>query len=239
MAELLDWPEKDFIEAFEEVLRLGMAQTDFEAPLVFLPNAIKYNPPQAPNVITGWRATWEEVPECQLKENIRRVLEGFLNGMTEAFQEAFQRACPKYCPKQEQEQLPGIGSRKQEQDKASSLVVAPIFSMPKSERSKRGHDLEALPEWVPLEAWNGFVEMRKGKKAEVRGRAFDLIIKQLERFRASGEDISAILDQSTANGWKGLFSLKNAGVPNQEQGALKEIDHMTGTHKKADGSLGF
>ena len=88
MAELLGWDKKGFREAFEEILSLGMVKADFEAPLVFIPNAIKYNRPQSPNVITAWSRAWENVPECPLKEHIRQLLEASIEGMSRGFQEA-------------------------------------------------------------------------------------------------------------------------------------------------------
>lgn len=70
-----------------------------------------------------------------------------------------------------------------------------------------GHTSQ-LPDWIPLEAWNGFVEMRKAEKASMTGRAMTLQIGKLEKFRALGHDIEAILDQSTSNNWKDLYPVK-------------------------------
>jgi len=104
MAELLGWPMEALLEAFEEVSAQGMAKADFNtAPLAFIPNAIKHNPPQSPNVVKSWRSTWSDLPECPLKLEIWQVLKDFLDGMGEAFREAFAEACPKPSPNQEQE----------------------------------------------------------------------------------------------------------------------------------------
>jgi hypothetical protein len=65
-----------------------------------------------------------------------------------------------------------------------------------------------LPDWLPLDAWNGYVEMRKKKRAVMTPRAVGLRIKDLAAFRDNGEDIEKILDQSTANGWTDLYPLK-------------------------------
>lgn len=205
MAELLAWPEKGFHQAFEEVLQLGMAKANFEAPLVFLPNAIRYNPPQSPNVVTAWAPAWEDVPECELKQQIRKVLEGFIKGMGEAFQEAFERACPKPFANQEQLAVPGDG--KQEQENPLILRAPPIFPEQRCDRSAHTRSPE-IPEWVPVEAWNGYLEMRRRKKEPLLGRALTIAINKLREFRADGEDIGAVLDQSTVNGWKGLFEVK-------------------------------
>jgi hypothetical protein len=66
----------------------------------------------------------------------------------------------------------------------------------------------AIPDFVPQDAWDGFVQMRRTGKGVFTERAAALILKQLEAMRAEGQDVAAVLDQSTANGWKGVFPLK-------------------------------
>jgi hypothetical protein len=120
MAEMIGWPLKGFQEAFSEVFGQGMAKADFSAPLVFLPKAIKHNPPQSPNVVISWRTVWSELPECALKLEIWQVLKGFTDEMSEAFREAFAKACPKPIANQEQEQ-----EQKQEKDSCAATSAAP------------------------------------------------------------------------------------------------------------------
>ena len=69
----------------------------------------------------------------------------------------------------------------------------------------------ALPDWLPVDQWGAFVEMRKRMKAPLTDRAISLAIGELEKLRAQGHDVGKVLDQSTANGWKGLFPLKTNG----------------------------
>lgn len=69
----------------------------------------------------------------------------------------------------------------------------------------------ALPDWVPLENWNGFVEMRKKSKSAFTERAKALLVAQLFSLVEAGGNAAAILDQSTANGWKGVFAVKASG----------------------------
>ena len=65
-----------------------------------------------------------------------------------------------------------------------------------------------LPDWMPQEAWDGFVEMRqKIKKPLKTDRAVKLAISTLEKLRAEGQDVAAVLDQSTMNSWLGLFPI--------------------------------
>jgi hypothetical protein len=65
-----------------------------------------------------------------------------------------------------------------------------------------------LPEWVPLDAWAGYVDMRKKiKKPLATDRAVTLAINTLDKLREQGQDVAAVLDQSTMNSWQGLFAV--------------------------------
>ena len=66
-----------------------------------------------------------------------------------------------------------------------------------------------LPDWMPIEAWDGFVEMRRKSKKPFTDRAAQLIVKKLDEFRQQGHDPGEVLDRSTVNGWQGIFPLKN------------------------------
>lgn len=64
------------------------------------------------------------------------------------------------------------------------------------------------PEWVPEEAWKGFVEMRQRIRAPLTDRAKALAVRSLERLRDEGGDVGEILEQSIERGWRGLFGVK-------------------------------
>jgi hypothetical protein len=80
MAEELGWTLKGFREAFQEVFTQGMVKADFEARVIFIPNAIKYNKPQSPNVVKSWATHWDEIPECELKLLAYQSLKVFAEG---------------------------------------------------------------------------------------------------------------------------------------------------------------
>jgi len=70
-----------------------------------------------------------------------------------------------------------------------------------------------LPDWVPTEAWAGYDEMRRRLSSKAwTVRAQQLAVKTLADLKARGFSPAAVLDQSTANGWKGLFEIKGAQV---------------------------
>ena len=66
-----------------------------------------------------------------------------------------------------------------------------------------------LPEWIDREAWKGYEEMRAKLKKPLTDRARMLAVRDLEKLRDAGHDAAAVLDQSTQNGWQGLFEIKS------------------------------
>lgn len=88
----------------------------------------------------------------------------------------------------------------------SMLTTQPNPTTPHhTEKTKRA---EAPAEWIPVEAWTGFVEMRRKMRAAMTIRAVELIVNQLQRLRAEGFDAGEVLDQSTRNNWKDVYPLK-------------------------------
>ncbi len=71
----------------------------------------------------------------------------------------------------------------------------------------------AVPEWVPADAWQGFAAMRQRIRAPLTDRAVALTVRELDLLRADGHDPAAVLDQSTAKAWRGVFPIKAPGGP--------------------------
>ncbi len=132
LAEELGWSLEGFRKAFQEVsgeafakglphgAEKALAHADWDAGLVWVPNGIKHNAPQSPNVITHWSDTWDELPECDLKEQAYWGLRAFVEGKGEGFQKAFQKAIPKPSWKPLPKPLP---IQEQEQEQEQDVVV--------------------------------------------------------------------------------------------------------------------
>lgn len=88
-----------------------------------------------------------------------------------------------------------------------------------------------LPDWMPKEAWDGYVEMRKAKKKPMTARAQELIISKLNGFARMGYNIAEILDESTMNCWTGVFLTKNhvAWESNRDKDRRQTIEGLTGS----------
>lgn len=78
----------------------------------------------------------------------------------------------------------------------------------KKGKNVKKEDIE-LPEWMPLEAWDGFVEMRIKLKSPLTKRATTLIINKLKKFKDENYDIGELLDTATMNNWKSIYPPKD------------------------------
>jgi hypothetical protein len=104
LAEELEWTVEAFREAFGEASSKGLVEADWKARVVWVPNAVRYNQPESPNVVKSWRYAWDEIPECALKAEAHERLKAFMEGLGEGFAKAFAEACAHPSPNQEQEQ---------------------------------------------------------------------------------------------------------------------------------------
>lgn len=71
-------------------------------------------------------------------------------------------------------------------------------------------DMLAIPDWLPVERLEAFIDNRKDLKAPMTQRAAELLIVQLAKLRADGHDPLACLDTSIMSGWKGVFAPSRA-----------------------------
>ena len=65
-----------------------------------------------------------------------------------------------------------------------------------------------IPDWMPMDAWNGWIEIRVKRKKPLTARAASRAIMKLEDMRCAGQDIAEVLDRSTMNGWTDLYEIK-------------------------------
>lgn len=68
-----------------------------------------------------------------------------------------------------------------------------------------------LPDWVPIEKWEQFLEMRKKIRKSPTERAKELLVEKLGKLRDNGDDPGAVLDQSILNSWQGVFEVVKNG----------------------------
>lgn len=81
-------------------------------------------------------------------------------------------------------------------------------SLPSKEGARAHEAPFQLPEWVPLEPWAAFVDMRKQTRTPLTRKAMSLAVTKLEELRNAGQDPAAVLNQSAMRNWRGLFPVK-------------------------------
>ena len=74
-----------------------------------------------------------------------------------------------------------------------------------------------LPEWLPMDAWQAYLEMRRKARKVPTDYALKLVIQALTMFREEGHDPRIVLDASIRNGWTDVYRPK-AEVPRAVNG---------------------
>lgn len=66
----------------------------------------------------------------------------------------------------------------------------------------------ALPEWVPKDSWQAWIEVRSKMRAPNTPRALELAVRKLEALRADGYSPQSVLDLAVERGWRALYEPK-------------------------------
>ena len=81
---------------------------------------------------------------------------------------------------------------------------------------------DELPDWIPKDAWEGYLEMRLAKKKKPTPRAIKIILNQLEVWHKKGHSITEILNASIVGGWTSVYEPKNLPASLTESGLIRE-----------------
>jgi len=218
MAAELVWKVKAFREAFGEGCSVGLVQYDEKASFVGVPNFLKYNGPESPNVIRSWGDAWDRLPECELKDQLPQKLKGFAEGLTEGFQKAWldiekafpkpfqslSKAFPKALGK-----VPYARDREQEQEQEQEQETPP--------KSPRGDSLDS----VMYPAGMDTPEVRRAittwlTHKKKRGESYKDPADQIglllasPRFNRDPATFVAAVNHSKGNNWAGCFPPKES-----------------------------
>jgi hypothetical protein len=99
LADALKWPPGIVARLWNEISSAGMAECDWHAGVIWLPQAIRHNDPANPNVVTAWGKV--PIPQCELVARALRLLRGHLQSKekpdpwVQAFDDAFRKAFPE------------------------------------------------------------------------------------------------------------------------------------------------
>jgi hypothetical protein len=104
LAAEMNFKKGEFSKALNELINHGMVEYDEKSNFIGLPNFLKHNVPESPNVIRSWAKAIEWIPECKLKIKLIRRAVDFVEGLPKGFKEALPKVFEKTYLNQEQEQ---------------------------------------------------------------------------------------------------------------------------------------
>ena len=107
-----------------------------------------------------------------------------------------------------------------------------ITQPPEPKRTTKRDEPFELPDWIPVETWDAFMEVRKKAKAASTDYARRLIVIQLQKFRDEGFDPVAVINTSIRAGWKDVYRPKSAG--GQQRGYAHDLSRMDYTKGVTD-----
>lgn len=93
---------------------------------------------------------------------------------------------------------------------SSSSSITSSTAEPKTTTRVVVPDEHEMPAWLPQEPWDSFVRMRRKSKEPFTQDAVKLAIAKLGKMADAGQNVAEVLNQSTLNGWKGLFEIKGS-----------------------------
>ena len=237
LASEIGWPEKSFRAAFVEISRLEMVNHEEESCFVCLPNFLKYNPPESPNVIKSWDSSMDLIPECESKVQLLQQVKAFAEGLGEAFRKALPKplldgsltdSLPKGFPKTPNCQLRGASFNQEQEQEHEQEHNTP--KPPKGDSLSIGFDFERF--------WREFPSGRKtGKDAALK--AFTKALKKTDSqtiITAAREYAASPLGRSdyvkgptpwlNQGCWNDDRSAWNRGEDSAPQSAYQEIERV-------------
>ena len=119
-----------FIQALNELLSKGLIKYDSESFLIYVPNFLKYNFPENPNVVKSWNSALDSLPECDLTNHVlaksaqiilNSQRDSFIKALPKEFNEAYRKGFAKDLPKGFSKDF-GKGMPKQEQEQEQEHI---------------------------------------------------------------------------------------------------------------------
>jgi hypothetical protein len=106
------------------------------------------------------------------------------------------------------------------QDSLSGSVQE-VLIVPKKigKKATKGVDVDmlAIPDWLPVQRLEAFIDNRKAMKKPMTQQAAEMLIKALVKLRADGHDPLACLDTAIMSGWQGVFAPRSGTTFNPQK----------------------
>ena len=154
LAMELGWHPDVMSDAILTLCRMDMLMIDDKAGFIFIPNFLKYNPPNGPNAVKGWAGLIDLMPECDLlsralvylKPTIFGLSEGVRSAIPDDLKNAISHAIQdgitddKEMPSRIQEQEQDISITSNDVIVETAVSDPPVSESEKVEKPKTGID---------------------------------------------------------------------------------------------------
>jgi hypothetical protein len=204
LAEAFGWSLEAFDQAIGEAISEGIAYASWDDRLVWLPNALKHDPPASLNAVVGWSRAFGELPDCELKERARKSIEGFLSDLGGQWLQAFTGIKPKAkpspkpsgkpSPKPKAKASPIPDTRSQIPDTDPRSDISPPADADVGTGSKPKTDHQRVFDAY----WDAFKRVR-GVTPAVDGRTGSAVKKLLKLMPA--DEAIAVIERAFADSW--------------------------------------
>lgn len=246
LAAELGWETGRFSAAFDELVGVNadertLVEYDAECAFVGLPNFLKYNAPENPNVVKSWGSLLDLLPECESKSNLLRRVDACLAEMGDGFVVAWEgvsqrvygtlsKGLPKGFAKPSRK-----GSRKSKANSRKGMANPEPEPKPEQEpepekkdaadaagdsskkRKRKSKKLITIPSTLDTpEAKTALEEFREHRRQKKKPLTPLTESKLLQEWSTKGADrfVDAV-NHSIANGWQGLFEPNNGSNTHQ------------------------
>lgn len=92
---------------------------------------------------------------------------------------------------------------------AQQVTATQTHTQTHIETKPKATPAQALPDWIPVDTWKAFTEMRRKIRKPLTDHAAMLMFKKLENLQTRGHPVQAVLEQSIVNDWQDVFELRN------------------------------
>jgi hypothetical protein len=233
MAAELGWETRKFSAAFGEFAARGMVEVDDPSAYVGVPNFIKYNRPENPNVVTSWAKALDLVPECPLRtRQLARIRNFIQQKMSQPFRRAFDAAFSKLADELAvaadpvQDVKAAVDGLFQAGPPPEASQSAELASEPKTQ--PKAEPSTALPSALDTpafrKAWANWQTYRQQIRKPIKPASVATLLGQLAEL-GPAEAVQRI-ERSIANGWQGLiFNNERNGHGNKRKTAAERGEY--------------
>lgn len=105
----------------------------------------------------------------------------------------------------------------QRRERKKEEYTLPLERENKVSGFSRAREDFSMPDWMPLDAWSDWLDMRRRIRKPATAAAQRLAVNRLTQFMAKGHDPRKILERAILHSWQGLFADDKDGTTYSQQ----------------------